>query len=143
MNKASEYENIINLPHHVSDTHPRMSSRDRAAQFAPFAALTGFGAEVKETERLTAEKPELDEYRASRLDACLQILSDNAAAHPDITVTFFVADKRKSGGSLVTADGSFRRLDESVGSLVLTDGRSIPLDDICSIDGEIFHLIDE
>ena len=75
---VNNYDDIINLPHHVSETRPRMSQRDRAAQFSPFAALTGYDSEIKETARLTDEKLELDDYSISRIDSCLQILIDNA-----------------------------------------------------------------
>lgn len=143
MNKPSEYDNIINLPHHVSEIRPRMSQRDRAAQFSPFAALTGYDSEIKETARLTDEKLELDDYAISRIDSCLQILIDNAQERPTISITFFKADKRKSGGTYVTVSGDFRRIDESNRTVVLTDGAIIPIEDIYAIEGNIFRLLDE
>ena len=87
------YDDIISLPHHVSDTRPRMSAHDRAAQFSPFAALTGYDAEISETARLTNERRELDEYALARLNACLLLLVENAAERPEISVTFFKADE--------------------------------------------------
>lgn len=143
MNKPSEYDNIINLPHHVSETRPRMSQRDRAAQFSPFAALTGYDSEIKETARLTDEKLELDDYAISRIDSCLQILIDNAQERPTISITFFKADERKSGGAYVTVSGDFRRIDESNRTVVLTDGTTIPIEDIYALEGNIFRLLDE
>ena len=143
MNKPSKYDNIINLPHHVSETRPRMSQRDRAAQFSPFAALTGYDSEIKETARLTDEMLELDDYAISRIDGCLQILIDNAQERPTISITFFKADARKSGGTYVTASGDFRRIDESNRTVVLTDGTKIPIEDIYTIEGNIFRLLDE
>ena len=143
MNKPPEYDDIITLPHHVSETRPRMSQRDRAAQFSPFAALTGYDAEIKETARLTDEKLELDHYAISRIDSCLQIVIDNAQERPTISITFFKADERKSGGAYVTVSGDFRRIDESNRMVVLTDGTTIPIEDIYTIEGNIFHLLDE
>ena len=140
---VNNYDDIINLPHHVSETRPRMSQRDRAAQFSPFAALTGYDSEIKETARLTNEKIELDDYAISRIDSCLQILIDNAAEHPTISMTSFKADEKKSGGAYVTVSGDFRRIDESNRTVVLTDGTTIPIEDIYAIEGEIFRLLDE
>lgn len=135
---TDNYDDIINLPHHVSLTRPHMSSHDRAAQFSPFAALTGYDAEIKETARLTGEKQELDEERAAKLDACLQILVDNADERPTVSITYFLPDEKKSGGAYVTINGNFRRLDESDRTIVLVNGDKILIDDIYSIDGEIF-----
>ena len=138
MCEANPYSDIINLPHHVSQKRPQMSAHDRAAQFSPFAALTGYEAEIRETERLTEEKRELDEYSAARNDACLQMLIDNAEDMPDVTVTYFIKDEKKDGGEYVTVNGCFRRIDESSASFVFTDGKTIPLNDIYSFDSKIF-----
>jgi hypothetical protein len=140
---VNNYDEIINLPHHVSETRPRMSQHDRAAQFSPFAALTGYDSEIKETERLTDEKLELDDYAISRIDSCLQILIDNAQGRPTISITFFKADERKNGGTYATFSGDFRRIDESNHTVVLTDGTTIPIEDIYAIEGNIFRLFDE
>ncbi len=140
---SEKYDDIINLSHHVSSTRKRMSYRDRAAQFSSFAALVGYDDEVKETARLTEEKIELDEDKASRIDACLQVLIDNAEARPEISVIYFKADDKKVGGAYFTVKGNFRRIDESDGTVVFTDGAKIPIDDIYSIDGEIFRFIEE
>ena len=140
---VNNYDDIIDLPHHVSETRPRMSQRDRAARFSPFAALTGYDSEIKETARLTDEKLELDDYAISRIDSCLQILIDNVQERPTISITFFKADERKSGGTYVTVSGDFRRIDESNRTVVLTDGTTIPIEDIYAIEGNIFRLLDE
>ena len=140
---VNNYDDIIDLPHHVSETRPRMSQRDRAARFSPFAALTGYDSEIKETARLTDEKLELDDYAISRIDSCLQILIDNVQERPTISITFFKADERKSGGTYVTVSGDFRRIDESNHTVVLMDGTKIPIEDIYTIEGNILHLLDE
>ena len=139
----TNYDDIINLPHHVSTTHPRMSQRDRAAQFSPFAALTGYDSEIKETARLTDEKLELDDYRTALIDSQLQILIDNVTERPTISITFFKPDSRKNGGAYVTVSGNFRRIDESNRTVVLTDGTTISVEDIYAIEGNIFRLLDE
>ena len=140
---VNNYDDIINLPHHVSETRPRMSQRDRAAQFSPFAALTGYDSEIKETARLTDEKLELDEYRTATMDSQLQILIENAKERPEISITYFVPDERKNGGTYVTISGDFRRIDESNHTVVLMDGTTIPIEDIHAIEGNVFCLLDE
>ena len=132
------YDDIIDLPHHVSTTHPQMAVSDRAAQFSPFAALTGYEAAVQETARLTNQKAELDENSKEVLDKKLKLVRENLGAHPAVEVTYFVPDERKEGGSYVTAGGRVRKIQEYEGNLVFLDGTRIPLDDIVEIEGEIF-----
>ena len=102
------YDDIINLPHHVSESHPPMSYHDRAAQFSPFAALSGFEGAVKETARLTEQKLELDEGEKMLLDEKLQLIRLMLPERPFITVTWFVPDERKKGGSYQTVSGRVR-----------------------------------
>lgn len=128
------YADIIDLPHHTSSKHPRMSAIARAAQFSPFAALTGYDAEIKETARLTDEKVELDEDSVNDINAKLQYIKDNIDENPEITVEYFVPDEKKAGGAYVTAGGTVRRIDECVRVITLTDGQNIPIEDIYSID---------
>ena len=97
-----QYNDIIDLPHHISTTRPRMSMLDRAAQFSPFAALTGYDAAIKETGRLTGQRIELTEECRAVLDRKQQVLLENLAEHPEVSVTYFVPDERKSGGAYVT-----------------------------------------
>ena len=102
--KNEKYSDIINLPHPESRTHPRMPRSDRAAQFAPFAALTGYDDAVAEAGRLTSSKIELDENELERLDRALAYLTEHQAAHPAVTVTYFVPDDKKSGGAYFTRE---------------------------------------
>ena len=129
-----KYDDIINLPHHVSTTHPQMSRQDRAAQFSPFAALTGYDAAVKETARLTDRRMELDEYEKTALDEKLK----EALKYPEeeITITYFRPDERKAGGSYLTVRSKVRKIKESERLIVLEDGTKIPLDDISEIEVE-------
>lgn len=128
------YDDIIMLPRHVSKTHPPMPAADRAAQFAPFAALTGHYDAVKETARLTEERVELDESCKAVLDGKLQDIRRRLGEEPAVTVTYFVPDERKSGGSYETAAGCVRKIDEYERVLVLTDGTRIPVSELLEIE---------
>lgn len=132
------YDDIIHLPHHVSKTRPQMSMMDRAAQFSPFAALTGYDAAIKETGRLTDEKIELGEETKAVLDRKQRYLSDMISVQPEITVTYFLTDERKSGGTYLSVTGKLKRIDEYERMMILTDGKKIPLDDIMDIESNLF-----
>lgn len=137
-----KYDDIIDLPHHVSATRPRMSSIDRAAQFSPFAALTGYDAAIKETGRLTDRKIELSEDARIVLDGKQQILLDHISDHPEVSVTYFVPDERKAGGAYVTVTGSVKKIDDYQRLLILTDGTTISLDEIHDISGDVFRSLE-
>lgn len=132
------YEDIIHLPHHVSATRPQMSMSDRAAQFSPFAALTGYDEAIKETGRLTDDRIELDENTRTALDIKQAYLAENINIHPEISITYFLPDTKKDGGEYVTATGSLKRIDEYERMLIFMDGRKIPMDEIANIDGNLF-----
>lgn len=134
------YEDIINLPHHVSRTRPQMSMLDRAAQFSPFAALTGYDAAIKETGRLTDEKIELDEDTKAALDMKQAYLVEVIDEQPEISITYFLPDTKKSGGEYVTVTGNLKRFDEYERLLILTDGKKIPMDDIADIECDLFRV---
>lgn len=119
-----------------------MSMADRAAQFSPFAALTGYEDAITETGRFTEERQELSEDARDRLDRRLQVLIENAHQMPEVCVTYFKPDAKKSGGSYETISGRVRWVDEYEGMVIFTDGVKIPLKDICDIGGEIFRLLD-
>lgn len=129
-----KYDDILNLPHHVSSTRPHMSMHDRAAQFSPFAALTGYDDTVRETARLTDEKQELTADRITDLNQKIAFLKEHAEERPEITVEYFIPDEKKSGGKYVTLSGKFRRIDEYNHNMVFTSGEEIPLNDIFEID---------
>ena len=132
------FDDIINLPHHVSATRPQMSMLDRAAQFSPFAALTGYDAAIKETGRLTDEKIEFDEDTKAALDMKQTYLIEMIDEQPEITIIYFLPDARKAGGAYVTVTGNLKRFDEYERLLILTNGKKIPMDDILNIDGKMF-----
>ena len=127
------YDDIIRLPHHVSQNHPQMSMHDRAAQFAPFAALTGYEAAIGETARLTAERRELSPQEAEELDRRLAALIAHLPERPQSTVEYFVPDDRKVGGAYVTVTGKVRHISVPEKTMVMEDGTVIPLDDVCQI----------
>ena len=137
-----KYDDIIDLPHHVSATRPRMSMIDRAAQFSPFAALTGYDAAIKETGRLTDERIELSEESRAALDRKQQLLLDNLADCPEVSVTYFVPDERKSGGAYVAVTGRVKKVDMFERLLILTNGIKIPLDEILDMESELFSGIE-
>lgn len=137
------YEDIIHLPHHVSATRPQMSMLDRAAQFSPFAALTGYDEAIKETGRLTDDRIELDENTRAALDMKQAILAENINTHPEISITYFLPDAKKAGGEYVTVTGSLKRIDEYERMLIFVDGRKVPMDEITNMEGELFkELLD-
>lgn len=128
------YDDIMNLPHPTSPRHPRMPMIDRAAQFSAFQALTGYGKAIQETARLTGEKAELTEEEKALLDERLRLL---AGTGDEAAFTYFRPDGKKSGGAYVTALGAVKKVDPLEGRLILTDGSTIPIEDIAAIEGGI------
>ncbi len=137
-----KYDDIINLPHFVSKKYPQMSMRDRAAQFSPFAALTGYDAEIKETTRLTDRRIELDEDVLDKLNERLYILRkvlDDGSVYPEVRITYFEKDLKKDGGKYITVSGRVRKIHEYRNIVIFEDGTEIPVHDISDIDGDIFN----
>lgn len=136
---SGKYDDILNLPHHVSASRPHMPAADRAAQFAPFAALTGYDAAVRETARLTDARLELDEYEKEALNDKLRVLDENLESAPEVTITYFLPDGKKTGGAYVTASGAVKKIDGYERVVVLEDGGRIPIDEIAGIDSGLFR----
>ena len=132
--KLSRYEDIIHLPRPVSKKRSPMSSFDRAAQFSPFAALTGYDAVIAETGRLTDQCIELDEGGKALLDEKLQVLREHLEEQPEVKLTVFCPDSRKSGGAYETITGNVKKIDPVTRILVLTGGEVIPIDRIYGIE---------
>ena len=137
-----KYDEIMGLPHHISKTRPQMPMSDRAAQFAPFAALTGYDAAIKETGRLTDERIELDVEALSALDMKYQLLMEALDEAPEVTITYFQPDERKAGGKYVSAVGAVKKIDDFERRITMRDGTRIPTDDVLSIDGELFSSLE-
>ena len=138
MKYDNKYEDIINMPHHVSNKHSQMSLYARSAQFAPFAALTGYEDAINETARETNEKIEIDEELKIILDSKLQILTDRIKQKSEILFTYFIKDQKKEGGKYITITGIVKKIDVYEGSIYLMDNTNIPINDIIDISGEIF-----
>lgn len=135
------YDDIINLPHHVSKKHPQMSIMSRSAQFAPFAALTGYDEAVKETARLTDKRLEIDEGLKNILNNKLQYILENKSLQPEITFTYFVYDNKKSGGKYIEKTGVVKKIDLNEKYIMLKDKTKISIDEIINITGDIFENI--
>lgn len=132
MTVNTDYSDIINMPHHVSEKRPHMSIEDRAAQFSPFAALTGFGAEVTEAGRLTDRKLILDENKIKQLNDYLMVINQNISDKPLVDITYFEPDEKKAGGEYITVSGHVKKIDNIEQFIVLET------EDIISEDGLIF-----
>ena len=135
---SGQYDDIIHLPHHVSLTRPQMPMQDRAAQFSPFAALTGYDAAVKETARLTDKMIVLDEEALTFLNRKYQILVDRLDERSEVIITYFKPDAKKSGGAYVEIAGAVKKVDYIERIIVMMDGTKLPMDDVLDIEGEIF-----
>ena len=135
------YDDIINLPHPTSKRHPRMPIHDRAAIFSPFAALSGHGAAIAETARLTERRIELDEDSRAELDRRQAVLLEHIDEQPEITITWFQPDERKDGGAYLTTTGRLKKLRELERLLVLADGAEIPLEDVVALESGIFQTL--
>lgn len=136
---GKNYDNIINLPHHTSATRVRMPRENRAVQFSPFAALTGYDDEIDEAARLTDEREEIDEDSVLLLNERINYIISHIGERPKAELTYFVPDELKNGGKYVTVTGEIRAVDEYERKLILVDERRIPIDDIIDINGNIFE----
>lgn len=134
MKISHEYDDIIDLPHHVSEKHPQMPLADRAAQFSPFAALTGYDAAIVETARPTDTRRELSEEEKQIINRKLHDLQEHIQSAPCVTVVFFQPDARKAGGTYRTVFGCVKKVNDTLAVLEMADGLSIPFQDILSLD---------
>ena len=133
-----EYEDIIHLEHHRSRVHPPMSLHDRAAQFAPFAALKGYDSAIEESARLTAPQVQPGEEEARVLNARTRLLLEHIAEQPLVRITYFVPDARKQGGAYRVKEGKLRRIDEVLHRFYFTDRSEIAIENIIKIEGDWF-----
>ncbi len=141
MSKEFPYEDIIDLPPYISKKHPQPTMMERAARFAPFAAITGYEEMVLEEARVTEERMDLDEDTLATLNERLNWIKRILSEEPKVRITYFQPDAKKAGGSYLSAEGIVKQIHEFEHLLILTDGRKIPIDEISNIEGEIFdHL---
>ncbi|HHU71172.1 MAG TPA: YolD-like family protein [Clostridiales bacterium] len=143
LSNVHPYDDIINLPHHVSKSRPAMSRSNRAGQFSPFAALTGYEGAIKETARLTDKKVELDEAAKSVLDEKLRIIQEQLSSHPEIEITYFQPDEKKAGGVYVSTFGVVKKIDSYEKTIVMEDGTRVAIEEIINITGEAVKCIDD
>lgn len=135
---TGKYDDLMFMPHHVSPTRPKMSLIDRAAQFSPFAALSGYDAAIRETARQTDEFVMLDENRRAEVDLKLRWLKEHLKEAPQVRITYFIPDGKKSGGAYVTATGVVKKIDEYEHCVWMADRTVIPVEKIYEIDGQVF-----
>ena len=137
-----KYDDMIGLGHHISKTHPPMARIKRAAQFAAFDALTGFGEAILEAGRETEEKLELSEDMIDMINARLAVIEQHIKEQPSIAVTYFLPDTKKAGGRYVTVSGNVRKLDSVKRVMVFADETRIPIGDIRYIESDLFRLFE-
>ena len=135
------YEDIINLPPHISKKHPQPTMMDRAARFAPFAAITGYEEMVLEEARITEERIDLDEGTLSILNEKLNMIQEFIDEEPEIKITYFEPDKKKSGGAYIDITGTVKRIDEYEGLVIMTDGKKIRIEDIYGLESDLFYSL--
>lgn len=133
-NGEHKYDDMINMPHHVSKKHPQMALADRAAQFSPFAALTGYEAAIAETARVTDERVDLSDTSREALDMKLQLLRERLPEKPVVEITYFMPDERKAGGSYVTVTGVVKKIDEYEHRIVMENGASVEMGDLVMVE---------
>lgn len=136
----NKYDDIINLSRPISK-HPKMSLYQRSAQFAPFAALTGYEGQIKETARLTDRRIELDEEIKLKLDLKIQVIQEKLSNYPEVEITYFIPDKRKEGGKYVTIKGKVKKIDNYSQTIIIQDNLRIAIKEIIDINGDIFKNI--
>lgn len=136
----NDYSDIINLSRPVSK-RPKMTLEQRSAQFAPFAALTGYESQVKETARLTDKRIEINEELKLLLNLKLQLIQEKIKEQPEITITYFIPDNKKEGGMYTTITNSVKKIDMYKNEIVLIDGTTIAINEIIDINGEIYQMM--
>ena len=135
------YEDIVNLPPHISKKHPQPTMMDRAARFAPFAAITGYEEMVLEEARITEERIDLDEGTLSILNEKLNMIQEFIDEEPEVTITYFEPDKKKSGGAYIDITGTVKRIDEYEHLVIMTDGKKIRIEDIYGLESDLFYSL--
>lgn len=135
------YEDIVNLPPHISKRHPQPSMMDRAARFAPFAAITGYEEMVLEEARVTEERVDLDEGALSLLNEKLNMIQEFLDEEPEVTITYFEPDKKKAGGAYISVTGIVKRIDGYEHLVIMKDGVKIFIESIYDLQSELFYSL--
>lgn len=137
------YDDMIDLPHHVSSSRPQMSRANRAAQFAPFAALAGYDAAINEAARLTDKRKELDDQAIAILELKMNLLAEAIEECPQVSLTYFQADGKKGGGAYITVTGKLKKIDDYEHVLMFMDGKKIAFKDVWEIESEVFASLND
>ena len=135
-----KYDDIINLPHPTSKRHQPMPVADRAVQFAPFAALTGYEDAIEEAARLTDEQEELGEDAQRELNEKLRLLMASEEKHPELTVTYFESDAKKAGGKYITLTGCLKCIQVIAQTIEFTNGKKVPIASVLDIESSVFSI---
>ena len=141
MQQKFPYEDIVNLPRPISKKHPEPTMMERAARFAPFAAITDYEEMVLEEARVTEKRITLDESALTLLNEKLNILQEFPDMLSEVKITYFEPDQKKSGGTYVTRRGTVKRIDSYKKLLVMSDDKKIPFDDICELESDLFYTL--
>lgn len=129
-----DYSDIIDMPHHTSKVHPRMSMHERSAQFSPFRALTGHEEAISETSRIVDKKLELDEYQLATINRCLNEIKDHIKSFPEVIMVHFVKDTKKDGGIYLTIAKKVKKIDDYEKYILFQDGTKVKFEDIYNIE---------
>ena len=141
-NCNKNYDDIINLPHHISTKHPRMTLETRSAQFAPFAALTGYEDAIEETGRLTTDKIDIDDEIKCKINEKIQLIKSNLLMHYKVSIKYFIPDAKKEGGCYKFVSGIVKKIDEYKQIIIMEDKTEISINEIIDISGDIFSEIE-
>lgn len=142
MKNTGRYDDIIELPHYISKKHPQLGKDSYAAQFSPFAALSGYDGIISETARITDERIELGESDLEILSAKFIIINEHIKEEPTLTFTYFKEDSKKAGGSYLEKTAQLKRIDEIERIFYFTDGTKLSLDDVVDINGNLFDALE-
>ena len=135
------YEDIVNLPRHISQVHPQATMADRAARFSPFAAISGYEDMVKEAARVTEERIDITDATKELLNEKLNMIIEFLDEEPEVTITYFEPDKKKDGGAYISITGTVKRIDEYERIVLMSDDKKIRIDEIYAIESDLFYSL--
>lgn len=135
------YEDIVNLPRHISKVHPQATMADRAARFSPFAAISGYEDMVKEAARVTEERIDITDATKELLNEKLNMIIEFLDEEPEVTITYFEPDKKKDGGAYISSTGTVKRIDEYERIVLMSDDKKIRIDEIYAIESDLFYSL--
>lgn len=135
------YEDIVNLPRHISKVHPQATMADRAARFSPFAAISGYEDMVKEAARVTEERIDITDATKELLNEKLNMIIEFLDEEPEVTITYFEPDKKKDGGAYISITGTVKRIDEYERIVLMSDDKKIRIEEIYAIESDLFYSL--